>query len=102
MSTHSVEYSLKDILTDMKTDLQASQVAIKTDLQASQAAQEKQHEQSQAAMQAAMKSYFDAQSYKIIFSLSAIFVGSLAIFDAVGVYIHFPWRKLGRSSLPGP
>ena len=71
----------------MKTDLQASQAAMKTDLQASLAD---------------MKSYLVAQSYKIIVSMSAIFVGALAFFDTIGIYIHFPWRKLGRSSPPGP
>ncbi len=56
----------------MKSDLQTSQTAMKSNLQTSQTANKMD-----------MKQFMDAQFYKLLVSMSTIFIGSLALFESL-------------------
>ena len=90
VSGPNIDYSLKELLKELKIDLQNSQAVMKSDLQTSQAANKMD-----------MKQFMDAQFYKLLVSMSTIFIGSLALFESLGFYIHFPWRKPGHVTPPG-
>jgi len=113
-----IEYTLKELITEMKNNLNDSQiasekrlanaqVALKQELAITQAASEKRLADAQVSLKKELadaqivfktdvKEIVNVSFYKVVFTLTSIFIACLSIFDSMGVYIQYPWRKPGH------